>query len=264
MIDKIIDHDADVFCDGVLIARFRKGVLPKNKIDTFYENVRKHANNSSKNRAIASGDEIHSLSTNTAVKSNIFGYYDIWGPYHKNKFKKMGIKMPLEVRETGFTKNSPDEYEKTIPLIQDIDHLYKKLVPDKYKKQYSKARETHFRIPHTSFTTVTTNINFQTALHYDKGDDDEGFGNLTVIERGGKYTGAETCFPEYGIGFDVREGDILFMNVHHLHGNLPMKGADDAVRLSIVCYLRKNVWKRTRGKSKAFFERHTRKMRKLF
>lgn len=35
-------------------------------------------------------------------------------------------------------------------------------------------------IKDTAFTT--TNINFKTRLHKDRGDDDEGFGNLVVIE----------------------------------------------------------------------------------
>jgi hypothetical protein len=79
-------------------------------------------------------------------------------------------------------------------LIQDVDKLYAKLTPDHYKLQRKKANQTHFKIPGTSFTTVTTNVNYQTSIHTDKGDDDDGFGNLAVIERG-EYSGGETCFP---------------------------------------------------------------------
>jgi hypothetical protein len=58
---------------------------------------------------------------------------------------------------------------------------------------------------------------------------------------------------QYGIGIDVRQGDILFMDVHEWHGNLPMfPNSKDATRMSIVCYLRTKVWERTRNKSKAF------------
>lgn len=46
-------------------------------------------------------------------------------------------------------------------------------------------------IINTAFTTITTNVNFKTRLHKDR--DDEGFGNLIVIEDG-KYEGSETCF----------------------------------------------------------------------
>ena len=106
-------------------------------------------------------------------------------------------------------------------------------------------------------------MNFRTSIHTDKGDDAEGFGNLVVIENG-KYEGAETCFPQYGIGVDVRTGDMLFMNVHEMHGNLPMKLIDkDARRLSIVCYLREKLWKRTRGKNAAFVKKHNKTVRDI-
>jgi hypothetical protein len=141
--------------------------------------------------------------------------------------------------------------------------LYKKLTPAHYKAQRKKANQTYFKIPGTSFTTITTNVNFRTTIHCDKGDDAEGFGNLAVIEHG-KYTGAETCFPQYGIGVNVRSGDALFMDVHQPHGNLPMnKKTEETTRLSIVCYLRNNVWLRTKNKTKRMFDKHNKTMKQL-
>ena len=126
-----------------------------------------------------------------------------------------------------------------------------------------KAKQTYFRIGKTAFTTVTTNVNWQSTLHTDKGDDPEGFGNLAVLERGG-YDGGETCFLQYGVGVDVRMGDVLFMDVHQLHANLPIiRKTDDAVRLSIVCYLRINVWKNSANKTRKFFEKHNKTMKKI-
>ena len=108
------------------------------------------------------------------------------------------------------------------------------MTPDQYALQRKKADQTHFRIPDTAFTTITTNVNYQTSIHTDKGDDVEGFGNLVVIERG-EYKGAETCFPQYGIGVDVRTGDTLFMDVHQPHANLPMVKSDkETKRLSVA------------------------------
>ena len=130
-------------------------------------------------------------------------------------------------------------------------------------KQLKKANETLFRIPKTSFTTITTNVNFQTSVHKDKGDDEDGFGNLSVIENG-KYNGAETCFPQYGIGVDVRNGDILFMDVHEWHGNLPMVyKSKDAIRLSIVCYLRYKVWKNTLNVTKKQMIKHNKTIKSI-
>jgi len=263
-IKKIIDHDADVFtADGKLLLRFRKDVLPKTHIDQFYDSVIKFAHNTTGNRGTASGSKKKDLATNPRVMSNIFGYFDRWTPFQKYMFKKKGKRPSIDIRECKFNMDSPDLYQKTIPLIEDIDELYKKLTPDQYKKQIAKANDTHFRVGKTSFTTITTNVNYQTAIHTDKGDDEEGFGNLAVIERG-KYEGGETCFPQYGVGVDVRTGDMLFMDVHEPHANLPIILKEkDAKRLSIVCYLRKNVWLRTKGKSKQFFEAHNKSVRAL-
>jgi hypothetical protein len=133
--------------------------------------------------------------------------------------------------------------------------------------QLSERRRTRHisKYPHTSFTTVTTNVNYQTSIHTDKGDDVEGFGNLAVIERGPGYDGGETCFPQYGIGVDVRTGDILFMDVHQPHANLPikLKDKDESFRLSIVCYLRKNVWLSTMNKTRKFYESHRKTLRNM-
>jgi len=61
----------------------------------------------------------------------------------------------------------------------------------------------------------------------------------------------------------VRTGDILFMDVHQLHGNLPMILEDkDATRLSIVCYLRLNIWKNTKNMTKKQAIKHNQTLKK--
>jgi hypothetical protein len=256
-IHTILDHDADVYtAEGKLLLIFRKNSLPKNHIEAFYDNIIKFAQNVSSNRGSASGSKKKNITDNPGVMSNIFGYFDRWSPSQKANFKKMGKKPKVDVRECRFNMDYPDLYQKTIPLIKDIDTLYAKYTPEYYKKQRKKANQTFFKIPNTAFTTITTNVNYQTSVHTDKGDDEEGFGNLAVIEKG-EYKGAETCFPQYGIGVDVRTGDMLFMDVHQPHGNLKFEPKDkEAKRLSIVCYLRKNVWLKTMNKSKSFFDSH--------
>ena len=263
MIDTIIDNDATVYTkEGKLLFLFRKKKLTGGQ--EFYENIadfmKKHPTT---NRGSASGATKFNVKDNPKVYSTITGYFDRWSPKQKFLFKKLGIKTPIEVRETMFLSDHPDKFKKMIPFVQKIDALYKKLVPDQYKKQYAKAKETYFKIGNTSFTTMTTNINFQTTIHKDTGDDEEGFGNLAVIERG-KYTGGETCFPQYGIGVNVREGDILFMDVHEWHANLPIiKENANVERLSVVCYLRRKVWERTRNKTRKFLTAHNKTVRKI-
>jgi len=270
LIDIIINDDADVYTDdNRLLMKFRKGKLSTDKIDTFYENMIDFARTKSTNRRLTSGvrTKKHSNSDkkekDIAAMTNIVGYFDSLGPSQKMLLKKHGIKLNPAVRETRFNMLYPDKFKKLIPLIREIDTYYEKIVPDHYKRQHRKAKQTYFKIADTAFTTVTTNVNYKTTIHTDRGDDAEGFGNLVVIERG-KYTGGETCFPQYGVGVNVRTGDVLFMDVHEWHGNLPIRLENkDAVRLSIVCYLRHRLWQKTRGKSKKFMKKHIATYHKL-
>jgi hypothetical protein len=264
-IEIILNNDADVYTDeGKLLFKFRKNVITKPNQNKFFDNIIQFVqNNKSSNRGSATGSHCKNVFKNPKVMSAILGYFDNWSPTQKIVFKQKGFVPTLDVRECRFNMDYPDKYKETIPLIQEINQLYEHLTPDEYVKQNQKANETYFRIPNTCFTTITVNVNYQTSVHIDKGDDEEGFGNLVVIEKG-NYTGGETCFPQYGIGVNVRSGDILFMDVHQPHGNLPIVRIDeDAKRMSIVCYLRKNVWLRTRDKTNNVLEHHRIAMKNL-
>jgi hypothetical protein len=264
-IKDIIDDDADVYTtDGKLLLRFRKNKLKKDNIEEFYDNVIKFAQNTTSNRGKATGSKIKTNAHIKKVMTNILGYFDRFSPQHNLKYKNQGIPFPkIRTRETKFLEEHPEKFKKLIPLIKEIDKYYKQYAPEYYAKQKKKANQTPFHIADTAFTTVTTNINFQTAVHTDKGDDSEGFGNLVVIEHG-KYKGGETCFPQYGIGVDVRTGDVLYMDVHQPHANLPIElESEDAKRLSIVCYLRRRIWEQTKGKTRKFMERHNKTMKNV-
>ena len=263
-IHTFINNDADVYNkDMKLLLRFRKNALTVKNIDDFYDNIIDFAKKTTSNRGTASGSKHKLIGLNPRVMTNIFGFFDKWSPSQKVVFQKLDRKPLIDVRECRFNMDSPDKYKMTIPLIKEVDLLYKKLTPTQYTAQKKKADATYFKIADTAFTTVTTNVNFQTSIHTDSGDDIEGFGNLIVIEKG-SYTGGETCFPQYGIGVDVRNSDVLFMDVHEPHGNLAIKKhTNDAIRLSVVCYLRKNVWLRTLDKTKAFFMKHLRMLHKV-
>jgi len=248
-IQTIIDHDADVYGDlegKKLLLRFRKKQLTDDNVKLFYNNVIKFAMNKTSNRGSASGSTTKNISQNPKIMSNIIGYFDKFSPSQKFKLRQMGQPIPkVTVRKTRFVEMYPERFERTLPLIQEIDNLYEQLVPENHAKQKQKATETPFHIVGTSFTTATLNVNYQTTVHKDQGD--WGFGNLIVIEHG-SYLGGETCLPQYGIGVDCRTNDILFMDVHEPHGNLPIElQSADAKRLSIVCYLRMSIWKQTRS-----------------
>jgi hypothetical protein len=263
-ISTIIDEDADVYTkDGKLLIRFRKNKLKKENIKSFYDNVIKFALNKTSNRGSAFGSKSKNIYDNPKIMTNILGYFDKLSPIQKLLLKKQGKSIPITVRETRFNMDHPEKFKKLLPLVKEIDHYYKIYTPEQYKNQRKKANQTPFKIPGTAFTTITTNINFQTTVHTDKGDDTDGFGNLVVIEEG-KYTGGETCLPQYGIGLDVRTGDVLYMDVHDPHGNLPIiLENSDAKRLSIVCYLRKSIWEQSKNKTKKFMVSHNKTIKNL-
>jgi hypothetical protein len=256
-IKNIIDDDADVYtAEGKLLLRFRKNKLNKKYIEDFYENVINFATKITSNRGSSSGSKEKNVYKNPKIMTNIIGFFDKLSPSQKVILKKQGKTLKTSVRECRFNMDYPEKYKKLIPLIKQIDGYYEKYIPDNYRSQRKKCDQTPFKIDGTSFTTITTNVNFQTTVHTDKGDDDEGFGNLSVIEYG-KYKGGEICFPQYGIGIDIRSGDVLFMDVHKPHANLPIiLETPDAKRLSIVCYLRKQIWEKTKGKTKKFMFSH--------
>jgi hypothetical protein len=166
--------------------------------------------------------------------SNIIGYFD-------KPDRNIKVNAP-PCRETAFTSQQVDKWKRVIPLIQEIDKQFKKLIPDRHKVQLKRARQTpKFQIKDTSFSTVTINYNWRTALHTDAGDLPQGFGNLVVLEEG-EYTGGYTGFPQYGVCVDVRHGDFLGMDVHKFHCNTEIKAiSKDYTRLSLVCYLREKM-----------------------
>jgi hypothetical protein len=264
-IHTILNEDSDVYTeDGKLLLIFRKNKLHKKNIEEFYDNTIKFVSRkTSSNRGNASGSKNKKVGLNPKTMAHIIGYFDKLGVKQKYVAKKKGIKISLGVRETLFNMDYPEKFKKTIPLIKEIDQMYNKYAHSHYLQQQKKARQTPFTISDTVFSTVTININFKTTVHTDKGDDPNGFGNLSVIEHG-KYTGGETCFPQYGIGVNVRTGDILLMDVHQMHGNLPINyESPDAKRMAIVCYLRDKIWQKTKGKTKKFAKQHLENLKKL-
>ena len=115
------------------------------------------------------------------------------------------------------------------------------MVPDRHREQWERANSTEFVVPNTSFSTITINYNWRTALHKDDGDFKDGFGNLLILEEG-KYEGGYLGFPRYGVCFDVRMGDFLAMDVHEWHCNTDIKGmTPEFSRVSVVCYLREKM-----------------------
>ncbi len=196
------------------------------------------------------------MKINNPVYSTAYGYF--------KKQKQMNYDSPC--RMTSFTKNKLKHYEEGLPFIDEISDYYKKIRPDEYKIQYDRAHLNEFHINDTPFSTITINRNFRTGLHQDAGDFG-GVACLTVLEEG-VFNGGILMFPKYGIGINMRQGDLLIANVHQYHCNtelwttkkqdeynkincksfekvnkdIGVLGSDkDYTRMSFVCYLREKL-----------------------
>lgn len=272
---QVIDYDCDVFDEtGNYLLRFRKNVFDRAVCENVYNNIYpiyKNAYNHG-NRPMASGkldDTKPGTASNTEmVNTNIAGFFDTLGPSHKKYFKQVGdydyIKGERYIcRETAFNSENVNEYDLLGDWVTLIDNQYKTLFPHEHSLQKATLDTVPaVKIKDTAFSTVTINLNFQTLAHYDKGDFNDGFGNLVVCEGGSPYTGGFTGFPEYGVAVDCRMGDFLGMNVHKLHCNEPIISADEEhQRLSFVCYMREGLTK-CKNKDKILKLKDMRKYRK--
>ena len=297
---KIIKEDADVYGieeDGTkhLLGKFRKSVIPLDMVQKGWDAFR-NAAGPSRNRGAAAGPidvkgkywgkrkpiNIDKWSTqyeqngstskmrvNNNVASGVVGFYE------KTPF------LGIPCRMTSYTRGQLKNYVHGLPFIETIDEQFKKLVPESHNKQLNAVRKQRmYQIPNTAFSTVTVNLNFRTALHKDAGDFKEGFGNLTVIEWG-KYHGSYTLMPRFKIGFDVRTGDFLAMNVHEWHTNSPIEeteadkeynkklpdirtrdpnvgvaGSEHKYhRLTFVCYFREKLLECDEAKTREYYKR---------
>ena len=244
----VVNEDADIYGlshpDDVaagaprrrLIAKFRKGVFPKETIQRGWDAFRLLAI-PSRNRGAAAGPvdlkgtywsrrkpvettgwstrymqngKISKMRVNNVVASGVIGYYE------KTPFLGQPCRM------TGYTRRGLKHFLHGIPFLEAIDSQFKKLVPDSHRKQLAEvSKKPEYQISDTAFSTLTINMNFRTALHKDAGDYSQGFGNLSVIEWG-KYHGGETLFPRFGVAFNLRAGDFVAMDVHEWHCNAPL------------------------------------------
>lgn len=264
--EHIIKSDTDVYYkdnDGnkQLLCSFRKRVIPDELSKIGFDSLHRYATRWHTNRGAAAGildserlpphvgrltkrdrfrayyytkdGKFQKDHVSNSAQSNIIGFFDS---------PDRNLKNGAPCRETKFNRDYPSKWQAVQPLLKHIGDLFKTLVPDKYEKQYKIASETPlFQIQGTPFSTATINNNWQTALHRDKGDYSDGFGNLVVMERG-KLDGCYLGFPQFKVCIDVKQGDFLAMDVHQWHCNTDLYlQSDDAARVSMICYLRSKM-----------------------
>lgn len=200
-------------------------------IQHFLPIAKKH---DSTNRGMASGTINrniinHKFEKSASVHSVILGYFD-----------STNGKLPC--RLTKYSKDYFEQYQNGLPFVHAMNSCFKTLCPDAYQRQYGASSNSGFYISNTAFSTVTVNYNFRTALHVDKGDFKEGFGNLVVCSK--NIEGGYLLFPKYELGIKLHTGDYLAMDVHQYHCNSPITVTDtEGYRLSFVGYFRASLSK---------------------
>jgi len=256
-------ENVDVFCKetGKCLLKLRTNVTPPDVVVAGYNALHEAGERTSYNRGMAAGE--HSDEVLMKENANGRGIVRLSGYRYKRILADGTVSGTSYAKETNgsivgyfgsdprfpycrltaYTQENFQKFQAAFPMIRSVDDVYQALMPEPYQKQRAvvDASSSDFVVEGTAFSTVTVNKNFRTACHYDQGDFREGFGNLAVVRRG-RFEGSETCFPQYGIGVDVQTCDVLLMDVHQLHGNLPFKPLEPkATRLALVMYFREDI-----------------------
>ena len=247
----IFESNAKVYSeDGKLIAIFIKGAITDPKYVRAGRNLLRYKQGTT-SRTIAAGVNKEkkerytdgNIGSANKVSSSIVGFMENVGFW--------------PCRQTSLYQKHEKVFDaETLKLIQFISKQFKKYAPQSFDKQkkFVGKLNPHMVLKDTVYTTITVNCDWRTRTHVDKGDFDSGLGNITVFD----YTKSDLCkkgspaeskqswskgeflLPEYDIGFRINEGDLLFVDVHQIHCNNPIKGKG---RVSLVCYAREGITK---------------------
>lgn len=248
---KIIRGNRDIECywndNGVkkILFKIKRNAVPKNMADYIYNFfvTKVNVNKSGKEAFISKGQNTKTKSDYNKIYSFRSSRSKITGFYDKSTYKDISKFGTTNVcRKTAFTRDHFEQWKSTIPFFELIGKCYKKMAPSHYKRQLELFNQCPegFQIGNTPFTTVTSNYNWRTSCHKDKGDFSQGMGNLTIL--GGDFGGCYLGFPQFKIAVDVRPGDIAIMDVHQWHCNTELECNDkDKVRLSFVTYFREKM-----------------------
>lgn len=155
---------------------------------------------------------------------------------------RQGGRLPY-CRSTQFTAKELEHWPHVEEISRFVARLMKQLVPKRYAAQETAAASCNpaWIIRGTPFSTLTANKNVLGAIHKDAGDFPDGFGIITCHRRG-QYRGGHLGFAQYGVGVDLRDGDLIAFDPHDWHGVTNMTDkSEDADRVTAVYYLRQDM-----------------------
>ena len=247
--DLIINEDTKVLKpDGSVLCVVLKKALSKENVGRAWS-VLKDYNQISRNRSTAAGRENEltkkHLEDGTVVRGNTQDSVEGWEVQSGIVgFFERTVRMPY-CRPCAWNANNPEKWAALLPMVKEVNDLYKKNVPDRYKNQKKIADKTspEFVIPDSVFTTLTINKNFRTACHLDAGDLADGISCMSLI-RQGAYKGGNLIFPNWRVGANLDTYDLIIFDPHEFHGNTQIiKLTEDAQRCTVVYYYREEMQK---------------------
>jgi hypothetical protein len=230
------DEHVEAFYGHDLVFTLCKGVIEDSLLQVAWDNLRpggSYIRNSSRGRTVGVGDPEHQ---DQEALEKLVGFMDRQG----GRFQYC--------RRTSWTQDNQELLNLTEPYVQRVDDVFRECLPTRHAAQKDAADiAPWYRLFGTSFSTITANTNVRTTPHRDSGDYAPGFGVITVTslsrprpERG------ELLVPKYGVGIQVRNGDVLLIDVHELHcnaaslieGQPTISGFE---RLAMIFYLRERM-----------------------
>jgi hypothetical protein len=253
--EQLIDEDARVTVRGEgVLARLVRNALPEKMVKTSAQLLRTvHGDltnrgsivyrSSMMNRGLADGSFGPTKAVTPSMlallaeqnarvglpppQSDFVGYYDY---LHRRS-------RELFCRKTAWSLAQPGILAISEPLAKAVEYVNKTEDNASWKRQRGFMREVSpdFKYHNSIFSTMTVNLNVQCTLHTDTGDFAGGLGNLVVLELGREDSGI-LVMPRERVAFLARPGDVLLMNVHHPHANLPLTLG--GTRLTLVLYAR--------------------------
>jgi len=198
--------------------------MPSNRATAVYRGSsllsRKRDGSLSRTRSVPTN--VLNLLKHKGVRADVLGYLDATPRIRR-------------CRLSSWSLNKPQVLRGVMPLVQEVDDVFRSWIPDRYAAQKAVvAQVPGWHLHGTAFTTITVNKSFRTAYHTDKGDLKAGFSTLTTL---GKFDGGLLVVPRYRVAFKVRPGSLLMMNAQEFHGNTQITGE----RISCVLYCREKI-----------------------
>lgn len=228
--------------NGQPLCIYRRGIIPPALRESTWPILHELKDAHTTNRGLASGTpRVRGPGTRSyamGVPSALVGAFEATGPKQY-------------CRLTAWTGRETEKFKILWPLLQFIGGRMLVDAPDRYQAQMDEITKTHpdWVIPGTPFSTVTVNNTYPTGVHKDAGDLDSGISTLTVLRRG-DFSGGVLVFPEYRVGVDLQDGDLILCDAHSWHGNTdfdpPVKRTSTGrlvedppfERISVVSYYR--------------------------